>query len=78
MGVCSLAEPQGARGKSRYAGRRFLLLGGRCEGPWVRKEQVSALLSVFILKYDHQFFLGLRDSLERAEGKEESFLFCSY
>lgn len=43
----------GSQGKVTLGLKEVLLLGRRWEGPWVRKEQVSALLSLLILKYDH-------------------------
>lgn len=75
MAVCSQQSP-GEPGESPP------WLGGSCftrrkvGRTWVRKEQGSALLSLFILQYDHWLFLDLRNSLEREEGKEEIFL-CS-
>lgn len=72
-GCLQPSRAPGSQGKVTLGWEEVLLLGRMWEGPWVRKEQVSALLFLLILKYDRQLFLGLRNSLEREEGKEESF-----
>lgn len=66
----------GSQGKVTLCWEKVLLLGGWCEGPWVRKEQVSALLSLFILKYDHWFFPWPEKVWREKRGRRK--LLCSH